>query len=164
MKALFLLLALALPVAAQQAGGGSGRTTGATGSGVHSFTFSPGLGTITCSGTSCSATSGSVSPSSVSVTGNLHFTSTHDANFTIGGPAGGGTGQFQVSCDSGSTWFSIAIGNGNIPNPVTYTYPTPVCSGPTNLNTLLFRAILGGGGPSTINEMFTSPSSVTVTW
>lgn len=147
-----------------QQGGAGGRTTGASGSGSHSFTFGPGLGTITCSGTSCSATSGSVSPSSVSVTGNLHFTSTHDANFTIGGPAGGGTGQFQVSCDSGSTWFSIAIGNGNIPNPVTYTYPTPVCSGPTNLNTLLFRAILGGGGPSTINEMFTSPSSVTVTW
>lgn len=148
---------------AAQVPGAPGRTTGASNS-TYSSQFSPGLGTITCSGSTCSFTSSSVSPSSQVVSGNLHFNSTHDANFNLGGAFGGGTGQMQVSCDGGSTWIPIANGSGSVGGGMTISYPTPVCSGPTNLNTLLFRAILGGGGDSFFNMSFESPSSVTITW
>ncbi len=157
MSILLLLLLL-------QQGGAGGRTTGASGSGSHSLTYSPGLGTINCSGTSCSAVSGNVSPGSQSVTGTLHFVTTQDAVFTIFGASGGGSGIFQVSCDGGSTWLNIASASRTIGDPPSFNYPTLSCSGPTNLNTLLFRSLLAGGGFDTVNETFTAPSSVTVTW
>ena len=68
----------------------------------------------------------------------------------------------QVSCDGGSTWMPRVNGSGSVGGGMTISYPTPVCSGPTNLNTLLFRAILGGGGDSSFNMSFESPSSVTL--
>ena len=148
---------------AAQVPGATGRTTGSRNN-VHNFQFSLGLGTITCSGSTCSDTSSSVSPSSQVVSGNLHFNATHDVNFGLGGAFGGGTGQTQVSCDGGSTWMPIANGSGAVGSGITLSYPTPVCSGPTNLNTILFRAILGGGGASSFNMTFESPSSVTITW
>lgn len=146
-----------------QVPGAPGRTTGARNVG-GSASFSPGLGTITCSGSTCSFTSGSVSPSSQAVSGNLNFNSTHDASFSLGGSSGSGTGQMQVSCDGGSTWMTLAGGNGSVGGGLTYSYPTPVCSGPTNLNTLLFRSFLGGGGASSFNMSFQSPSSVIISW
>jgi hypothetical protein len=148
---------------AAQVPGATGRTTGSRNN-VHSFQFSPGLGTITCSGSTCSDTSSSVSPSSQVVSGNLHFNAIHDAGFGLGGAFGGGTGQMQVSCNGGSTWMPIASGSGSVGGSVTISYATPVCSGPTNLNTILFRAILGGGGDFSFNMSFESPSSVTITW
>ena len=162
---LALVFILSCLSAIAQQGGAGGRTTGASGSGSQSLTYNPGLGTINCSGTSCFAVSGTVSPGSQSVTGTLHFITTHDAGFTIGGASGGGAGLFQVSCDGGSTWLSPAGGSATIGGGApAYNYPTPTCTGPTNLNTLLFRSLLGGGGPTTVNETFTAPSSVTVTW
>jgi hypothetical protein len=146
-----------------QVPGAPGRTTG-PGNSTHSVYFSPGLGTITCSGSSCSYTSGSVSPSSQVAFGNLHFTSTHDADFNLGGAYGSGTGQMQVSCNGGATWMTIAEGSGSVGGAVAYSYSTPVCSGVSNLNTLLFRAFLGGGGASSFNMSFESPSSVTISW
>jgi hypothetical protein len=148
---------------AAQVPGATGRTTGANNS-THSVQFSPGLGTITCNGSTCTFTSSSVSPSSQAVSGNLHFNSTHDTGFNLGGAFGSGTGQMQVSCDGGSTWTTIAVGSGSVGGGVTFSYATPVCSGVSNLNTLLFRAFLGGGGATSFNMSFESPSSVTITW
>lgn len=157
------LLLLCAGTLAAQVPGAPGRTTGAQGN-THFYQFSPGLGTISCTGTSCTSTSGSVSPGSQVVFSNLTFTSTHDAVFNLGGAFGGGAGQIQVSCNGGSTWMTIASGGGGVGVGVTYGYSTPVCSGPTNLNTLLFRSLLGGGGDSSLNMSFQSPSSVTIGW
>ena len=157
------LLLLCAGMLAAQVPGAPGRTTGARGN-THFYQFSPGLGTINCSGATCTFTSGSVSPGSQVVSGNLTFNASHDADFSLGGAFGSGTGQMQVSCDGGSTWMTLAEGNGSVGGGVTYSYPTPVCSGPTNLNTLLFRSFLGGGGASSFNMSFQSPSSVTISW
>jgi hypothetical protein len=148
-----------------QVPGGSGRTTGAQAGGSgSSTTFSPGLGTITCTGTTCTDTSSTVSPSSRAVSGNLTFVSTHDATFSVGGSSGGGTGQLQVSCNGGTSWMSIATGSGSVGGSVTYGYSAPVCSGVSNLDALQFRSILGGGGASGFNMSFTAPSTVTISW
>ena len=145
-----------------QAVGSSGRTTGAHNNG-GTYVYSLTLGTITCSGTTCSYTSGTASPGSQAVSGTLAFNSSHDASMTIGGSVGSGTGQVQVSCDSGSTWNTIAGGSGSV-GSVTYFYPTPHCTGVTNLNTLEFREFLGGGGTTGFNMALTSPSAVTISW
>jgi len=158
-----LLLLLCCASVLAQVPGSPGRTTSG-GNNTHTFTFSPGLGTITCSGSTCSDTSGSVSPGSQVVSGNLTFNASHDADFSLGGAFGSGTGQMQVSCNGGSTWMTLAEGNGSVGGGLTYGYPTPVCSGPTNLNTLLFRSFLGGGGASSFNMSFESPSSVAISW
>lgn len=159
-----MMLMLAAGIGVAQVPGAPGRTTGANG--LISVIYSPGLGTITCSGTTCSTTSSSVSPSSHSAAGVLSFNASHDANFTVGGTAGGGTGQLQVSCDGGSTWNAIVIGSGSVGGgAVSYAYVPYHCSGVTNLDTLLFRSILGGGGTtSAFNMLFTSPSSVVIAW
>jgi hypothetical protein len=147
-----------------QAVGATGRTT-SSGTSTSTSTFSlTALGTITCSGMTCSYTSGTISPSSQVVSGTLAFNSTHDASMTIGGTSGGGTGQVQVSCDGGSTWNAIAIGSGSVGSAVSYTYPTPHCTGVTNLNTLEFREFLGGGGTTGFTMALTSPSQVTISW
>ena len=143
-----------------QAVGATGRTTSGA---ANTFVYSLTLGTITCSGMTCSYTSGTISPGSHSVSGTLAFNSTHDASMTIGGSVGSGTGQVQVSCDSGSTWNTIAGGSGSV-GSVTYFYPTPHCSGVTNLNTIEFREFLGGGGTAGFNMALTSPSQVTISW
>jgi hypothetical protein len=158
-----LLLLICCASVLAQVPGAPGRTTG-PGNSTHSFDFSPGLGTITCSGSTCSFTSSSVSPSSQVAFGNLHFSSTTDASFNVGGAFGSGTGQMQVSCNGGTTWMTIAEGTGIVGGGVSYGYSTPVCSGVSNLNTLLFRAFLGGGGASSFNMSFESPSSVHITW
>ena len=75
-----------------------------------------------------------------------------------------GTGQVQVSCDSGSTWNTIAGGSGSVSSGITYFYPTPHCTGVTNLNTLQFREFLGGGGAAGFNMQFTTSSQVTISW
>lgn len=160
---LAMLLLVCSAMLAAQVPGAPGRTTGPSGN-THSFYFSPGLGTITCSGSTCTFTSSSVSPSSQVVSGNLHFSSSHDANFNLGVAFGSGTGQMQVSCNGGSTWMTLAEGSGVVSGGITYSYPPHVCSGPTNLNTLLFRSFLGGGGASSFNMSFESPSSVAITW
>ena len=149
-------------VAFAQTVGASGRTTSTGGTSTSSFSLTA-LGTITCSGMTCSYTSGTISPSSQSVSGTLTFNSSHDASMTIGGSVGSGTGQVQVSCDSGSTWNTIAGGSGSV-GSVTYFYPTPHCTGVTNLNTLEFREFLGGGGTTGFNMALTSPSAVTISW
>lgn len=144
--------------------GATGRTTSG-GSGTFLYTYGlSGLTTITCSGSTCSNTSSNVSPGSQVVFGTLTFNSTHDLAVTIGGASGGGAGLLQVSCNGGSTWLTVAIGSGSIPGGVSYSYPTPTCTGVTNLNTLLFRLNLSGGGSSSFNMTDQPPASVTISW
>ena len=150
--------------ASAQVVGAAGRTTGANNSGGI-YVFPLTLGTISCSGTTCTATSITVTPPSQVVSGLLVFNSSHDPNFTVGGASGGGAGQMQVSCDGGSTWMATAVGSGSTGFATSYNYPPASCTGPTNLNTLQFRLYLtGGGGTSSFNMTFTSPSSVTISW
>jgi len=150
-------------VAYAQVPGAPGRTTAPGGASTSTFSLAP-LGTLTCSGMTCSATSSSISPTTQSVSGTLAFNSTHDATVTIGGSTGGGAGVLEVSCDGGSTWLGIAVGSGSVVPPVSYSYATPHCSGVTNLDTLLFRTTLSGGGGSGFNMSFATPSSVTISW
>ena len=81
------LLLLCAGMLAAQVPGAPGRTTGARGN-THFYQFSPGLGTINCSGATCTFTSGSVSPGSQVVSGNLTFNASHDADFSLGGAFG----------------------------------------------------------------------------
>jgi len=160
----FFCLISVLSVA--QTSGAPGRVTG----GVQRHgTISFGIGSLTVSCNSgCpnpSYTDGPISPSSQTVSGTLHFSTTTDASGTIGGSAGGGTAQAQVSCDGGTTWNSIAIGSATLPTTsMSWSYPTPTCSGPTNANTLQFRILIGGGGSPTFNMNATAPSTVTISW
>ena len=150
---------------AAQVAGAPGRTTAAFGGshGSSSFLLS-GLSPITCSGATCSNTSSTVSPGSQVMSGTLTFNASHDLNVSIGGAYGGGAGLFQVSCNGGSTYLTIATGSGSIGSSVGYSYAPPSCTGVTNLNTLLFRTQLSGGGATNFNMSITPPSSFTIAW
>jgi len=92
------------------------------------------------------------------------FTTTHDAGVTAGGSSGGGVGQLEVSCNGGSTWITLTTASDTIGGSISYSYNVPICSGVTNLDTLLFRAVLSGGGVTGFNMSFTAPSSVIINW
>jgi hypothetical protein len=161
-----LFLSLCAVVCSAQVNGAPGRVTGNTGS-HGNFVFASGGHTITCS-SGCSASpysSLTFSPTSQVVSGNLTFSSSHDDSGSIGGSTGGGSGLFQVSCDGGSSWITIDGGSATLPTTsMTWTYNTPSCTGPTNLNTLQFRMVVSGGGDASFNMSASSPSNVTITW
>ena len=94
----------------------------------------------------------------------MTFNASHDLTVNLGGAYGGGAGTLQVSCNGGSTYLTIATGSGSIGSSIGYSYSTQSCTGVTNLNTLLFRTILSGGGDSSFNMQIYSPSSVTISW
>jgi hypothetical protein len=153
-------------LAEAQTSGASGRVTG----GVQRhgrISFGIGSLTVNCN-SGCpnpSYIDGPISPSSQTVSGTLHFSTTTDASGGIGGSVGGGTGQAQVSCDGGITWNSIAVGTATLPTTsMSWSYPTPTCSGPSNANTLQFRIFIGGGGSPSFNMNATAPSTVTISW
>jgi len=157
------LIALLLMLC-QVGGNGSGRTTGARGVSGTSIVFYPSIATINCTGTTCTANSGTVSPGSHVVSGPILFTPSADANFTFSGLEGGGAGQLEYSCDGGSTWSGIAAGMGVSGNPVSYSYHGTSCTGPTNLNTVLVRTNLSGGGALPVTMSFLGSSSITISW
>jgi hypothetical protein len=158
---LLLLIVFSISKLCGQVPGSTGRTTAPGTAGT--FTFILGIGTINCSGSPCNQTSSTVSPGSQAVSGTLTFNASHDAALNIGGASGGGAGVVEVSCDSGSTWITIAIGSGSIGSP-TMSYPPSTCSGPTNLNTLLFRSTISGAGGGGFNMVLQSSSQVVITW
>lgn len=164
MRRIWLALCLVLAAASltAQVPGAPGRTTGPKGGGT--FSFSIGFGAISCSGSTCSDTSGTVSPGSQVVSGPITFNAAHNAALSLGGLFGGGAGLMEVSCDGGSTWLTTVSASGTVGGVITYMYPPPSCTGPTNLNTLLFRAVLGGGGASSFNMTFDPPTSVLISW
>ena len=163
MRWLVLMLAFATLLAAQVPGA-PGRTTGAHNLGSNSVVFPPAIGPLNCSGTVCTATSGTTSPDSHVVSGTISFTASKDAFLSFSGLEGGGGGQFQFSCDGGSSWGEIAVGSDSSGQPVTYVYPPAQCTGPTNLNTIQFRSVLGGGGALPVTMLFDSPTSVVISW
>jgi len=161
------LLLVFQPVAAiSQANGAPGRVTGnRTGHGT--VVFATGGLSVSCN-TGCPASpysSGTISPSSQVASGSISFASSHDDSGNIGGSSGGGSGLFQVSCDGGSSWITIDSGSATLPTTsMSFSFSTPNCSGPTNLNTLLFKVVVAGGGPGAFNMNMNSPSNVTITW
>ena len=131
-------------------------------------TFLMELSTITCASTTCTA-SGSASPVTPGpnqpVFGTLHFASTHDLTVTLGGTTGSGTGDVEISCDLGATFFPLAQASCSLPTTTcTSTYLTPTCTGVTNLNKLEFHNTLSGTGAAGFNMSNVPSTSVTVNW
>ena len=163
---LYFVLIVLTPCLIGQTVGSSGRVTGNLAlHGSVNFTTS-GLSVSCSSGCPLSSyTAGPISPSSQVAGGVITFTASHDASGTIGGASGGGAAQVQVSCNGGTTWLPFASGTATLPTlSMSWTYPVPSCTGPTNLNTLLFRITLGGGGSPSFNMTATANSQVTISW
>jgi hypothetical protein len=161
-----LILAFQCGSAYSQANGAPGRVTGNNGS-HGTFSFSSGGVSVSCNSDCPSSpySSSTVSPTSQVVSGTLQFSTSHDDSGSIGGGAGSGNGLFQVSCDGGSTWISIDNGSATLPTTtMTFSFMTPTCSGPSNLNTLLFKMVVAGGGTGSFNMNASSPSTTTITW
>jgi hypothetical protein len=147
--------------------GGSG-SSGPTQPNGGTVSFSSGAAVASCTGSSsqpCVTSTAAVSPSqATAVTGGLGITASNDQNLSA--PSlGSGYGELQVSCDSGTTWQTLAICSKTSGGQTSCSLPTVSCSGVAHTNALKFQTLVNGTALlGSFSMSYTPSSSVTVQW